>query len=130
MHAIDVGGIASPRRHRWRQYRLRTMLLVMLVAAVALGIYAHLERQKERVWRALDAICDKGVDANLLNPNHVVVTFKNGNVTDDDLERFFPALAAKSSIGRIMELRLSNSKVSDNAVDQLRRKVPECAVVR
>ena len=115
------------------QFGVRTLLIAILLAAVGLGIYTHFERQRQRVWRAFSAICDKGVDTLHLSSDHVVVDFKNGNVTDDDLLRFIPALATETrnpSFGRIVELRLNGSNVTDEALVQLKRLAPDCTTVR
>jgi hypothetical protein len=80
---------------------------------------------------AHEAICDKGADARFSGNelDHAVV-FKNGNVTDDDLDTFIPAFNgyAPSGFGRMTALHLNGSNVSAQAIERFKTAVPDCQV--
>ena len=124
------------RAIKFRKFRfgMRTLLFVIAILAIVFAMYGHHERQKLRPQRALTAMTDKGVDAHFdEDMNNIVIKFKNGNVTDDDLKKFMPALEIKSGIpgfGRVTELQLFGSNVSEDALDTFRESIPWCKITR
>ena len=79
-------------------------MLWLVILAVVFAFYGYAERQRLRTQRALTAITEKGVDAELADMDNIVIIFKNGNVSDDDLTDFIPAFDERSRIpgfGRI-----------------------------
>ena len=121
--------MANAKRIR---YGLGFLLTCFAVFAVAFAVLGYRERQRLRVQRALIAITDLGVDVSFADFDNVVVTFKNGNVTDEDLMRFIPAFRETGRIpgfGRITKIRLCESRVSDAAVSRFRNRVTWCDVI-
>src|SRR5262245_30749764 len=48
--------VMAPRSFRWLQFSLRTMLLVILVAALGLGWYSRELRRRERIEKAVQLL--------------------------------------------------------------------------
>ena len=75
---------------------------------------------------------NKGVDARFSGNalDHVIV-FKNGNVTDKDLDTFISAFNgyAPSGFGRITAFHLRGSNVSAQSIEQFQNAVPDCEVL-
>lgn len=74
MSQIDPSpAVANPRRFRWRrlvQFRLRTVLIVMTIIALALGWWSHKARQQREAIAELDVHCKE-------NGQFVLVYYSN-----------------------------------------------------
>jgi hypothetical protein len=51
--SADAASTAAPRRFRWLQFSLRTLLLVMLVAAIGVGWWSERIRRQQRIAEAV-----------------------------------------------------------------------------
>lgn len=114
------------------RYGLGFLLVCLSVFAVVFAVFGYQERQRLRTQRALIAITDLGVDMNFADFDNVVVTFKHGNVTDEDIMRFLPAFSRTeriSGIGRITKIKLCGSEVSEEGLLRFRSRVTWCDVV-
>ena len=122
--------IERPHSDRpWRRWTLRCLLLLFIPVCAALAVYGHAYRQKQLAIEAFQRMSSLGVNANLRGGLlHSTYIFKNGNVTDADLEAFVPAFNgyAPTGFGRIESMQLNGSKVSAEAVKRFRRAVPDC----
>ena len=120
------------RSHRIR-YSMQGLLAFTLIMASLFGVKSYFDRERERVFYSISAMFDKGVDIRRIATRDAVVEFKNANVTDDDLTRFVPAIRNNefiSGVGRITELRLNGSPVTDAGVSKLHRIAPHCKISR
>jgi hypothetical protein len=114
------------------QFTLRWLLLLFIPISVLLTAFAYVERQKQRAVGAWHDITDKGVGAKFSRDGRVVgIYFRNGNVTDKDLDAFVPAFNGYAPMGfeRITMFDLFGSKVSSEAIERFQRAVPECEIV-
>lgn len=59
----------------------------------------------------------------------MVIYFKNGNVTDEDLDDFVPAFSNRAQFAKIKGLKLNGSHVSLDALERFRQLVPDCEVL-
>jgi hypothetical protein len=109
---------------------IRILIGLLLSTILAAGGWLYYEKF-QRPRAAFQAICNKGVDANI-NSGGSVIFFKHGNVTDADLTQFVPALREADrkwgGLGRISRLVLNGSPVSKEALEKFREAVPTCTV--
>jgi hypothetical protein len=120
---------SNSSRQKRTSWSLRSLLLLFIPICALLAYKSHVQRQCSRAHAALELMTSKGVDLNVVNGlEHAVIIFKNGNVTDADLERFVPAFNGHLSYGapHIEAIRLMSSKVSPGAVRRFRQAVPQC----
>lgn len=118
----------SLRRLRWT---LRSLLVLCIPVCGALAYYGQVHRQRQLAIDAFQLMESKGVDANFANGlQRTVFIFRNGNVTDADLQAFIPAFNGQAPTGypRVVMLRLNGSRVSAKAVRRFREKVPDCKI--
>ena len=121
-----------PRRFLPR-YSLRALLLVVTLVAIGSAIFGYRHRQTMLAIHAHQAIAAKGVDAHFPGKSldHSII-FKNGNVTDGDLDSFVAAFNgyAPSGLGKITALELKGSQVSAAAIERFTMAVPSCEIRR
>jgi len=116
---------------RWR-WNLRTLLLVIIPICASLAYGAAEFRRVKRVTDALILMTSKGV----VSPNGALVDgvfhFRNGAVTDADLEAFTPACNGQlpNGPGAIHALDLNGSIVSDEAIARFKAAAPACEIRR
>jgi hypothetical protein len=121
------------RRARIPRFTLRRLLLLFIPIAIVLTVYGYYARQQQLTFNAWQDITSRGVNTNHPGSGSgtFVIYFKNGNVTDNDLDAFVPAFNgyyAPMRFGRF-RLELFGSKVSSEAIERFRRAVPECEIV-
>ena len=123
----------NTRYKKWRpRFGLRTLLLLVVPVSLVLAFMGSSYREKQRRNRAVSAACDKGVDLVQHDANGYIVHFKNGNVTDSDLQDFSPAFAVEGHFGpmKVRCVDLNGSNVSDGAMRRFREEAPWCELRR
>ena len=115
---------------RWR-FSLSTLLLLFVPVALVTAFYLRPQWQMRQASRAYQAICAKGVDAHFGDADECAIYFKNGNVTDRDLDAFLPVFNGHLPRGlfRPVSMELRGSNVSAEAIERFQRAVPECEVI-
>jgi hypothetical protein len=74
---------------RFSRFSLRALLLLFIPLSIVLSIYGYVERQRQRAINSWNEIASKGVDAHVSEVGmDLTMSFKNGNVNDDDLDGF------------------------------------------
>lgn len=113
------------------RFKLRNLLLFFVPLSIVLILLNH-ARQKEEAIAAFNLMSSKGMDSLASDGSAYMFSFKNGNVTDDDLLAFIPAFNGHAPSGFIKAARidLGGSQVSPEAIDRFHRAVPECKIVR
>jgi hypothetical protein len=118
---------------RFSRFSLRALLLLFIPLSIVLSIYGYVERQRQRAINSWNEIASKGVDAHVSEVGmDLTMSFKNGNVNDDDLDGFIPAFNgyAPKGFGKIIRMELCGSNVSTSAIEQFRHAVPDCEIIR
>ncbi|MBI2480010.1 MAG: hypothetical protein HYV60_15675 [Planctomycetia bacterium] len=125
----------KPKLSRTRQlprYTLRVLLAVVALSALPMAVIGYRQRQRELAIQAYQAMSAKGVDGRFPGKaiDHMVI-FKNGNVTDHELETFAKAFNgyAPHGFGKITALDLCGSPVAAEAVERFKSAVPDCELL-
>jgi hypothetical protein len=116
---------------RWR-WNLRTLLLIVVPACVALA-YGNAEyRRVSRATNAWLLMVSKGVVSPQGSLVDGVFHFRNGTVSDSDLIAFIPACNGPlpNGLGTIRVLELNSSNVSDEAIARFKMAAPGCEIRR
>jgi hypothetical protein len=123
--------MAQASKDRWR-WNLRALLLVVVPMCAGLAYGTAEYRRVTQATNAWRLMVSKGVVSPQGSLVDGVFLFKNGAVSDADLDAFIPACSGPlpNGLGTIRVLELNGSNVSDEAIARFKMTVPGCEIRR
>lgn len=110
---------ATLSRKALRRFRLKWLLMAFIPLSIALAFYYRHLQQRARIQNAYDRINALVFDGRYDPNGDLVLTAKNGNVSDNDLRLLTSIGSGEAGMGghKVIRLDLRGSQVSDDAME-------------